>query len=41
MGPLGITVSKHRLAGHYELITRDTGILYEKMEQNKKEDDLV
>src|ERR1041384_6602342 len=40
-GPSRYYSIQHRLARHCDLITRDTGILYEKMEQNEKEDDLV
>ena len=40
-GPSRYYSIQHRLARHCELITKDTGILNEKMEQNKKEDDLV
>ena len=40
-GPSQYYVIQLRLARHCELITRDTGILNEKMEQNENEDDLV
>src|SRR3954452_22524169 len=40
-GPSRYYGIQHRLDRHCELITRDTGILNEKMEQNKKEDYLV